>query len=358
MTVFFRKPLPALKKLFVRPARYNKRVLQTEHLPNVLPLAACPQLAGNSRLGFGASTHTLHQGFGFVISSTALGMSAPMYDSRVRSRYTGKERDTESGLDYFGARYYTSTMGRFMSPDWSAKEEPVPYSKLDNPQTLNLYSYTLNNPLSNVDTDGHACSGILGNSSSGFCTRATEYGKIDGNPAVQSQTRFFAAANAVSQSLADVDAPGSSLIGGISGKTASFLEGVGQNLQKLNESEANAIQNGSLSGPNLDQQLVHNEQSAVQGQLDGLQQSNPDAYKTTISEINGALNPGALGTFASTRFSTDKAYAGVLDGVRKDLGRNIDFSKQSDREAIGNALINHIRQTGGCDVNGKKQGGC
>ena len=31
--------------------------------------------------------------------------------------FTGKERDTESGNDYFGARYYASTMGRFMSPD-------------------------------------------------------------------------------------------------------------------------------------------------------------------------------------------------------------------------------------------------
>jgi len=68
---------------------------------------------------------------------------------------TGKERDTESGNDYFGARYYSSSMGRFMSPDWSAQEEPVPYAKLDNPQSLNLYSYTLNNPLILVDTDGH-----------------------------------------------------------------------------------------------------------------------------------------------------------------------------------------------------------
>ena len=48
-----------------------------------------------------------------------------------------------------------STMGRFLSPDWSAKEEPVPYSKLDNPQTLNLYSYVQNNPLSRIDADGH-----------------------------------------------------------------------------------------------------------------------------------------------------------------------------------------------------------
>ena len=68
---------------------------------------------------------------------------------------TGKERDTESGNDYFGARYYASTMGRFMSPDWSAKAEPVPYGKLDNPQSLNLYAYVGNNPLIRVDADGH-----------------------------------------------------------------------------------------------------------------------------------------------------------------------------------------------------------
>jgi RHS repeat-associated protein len=68
---------------------------------------------------------------------------------------TGKERDSETGDDYFGARYYASSMGRFMSPDWSAKEEPVPYAKLDNPQSLNLYAYVGNNPLSRIDADGH-----------------------------------------------------------------------------------------------------------------------------------------------------------------------------------------------------------
>jgi RHS repeat-associated protein len=70
-------------------------------------------------------------------------------------KFTGKERDAESGLDYFEARYYSSTMGRFMSPDWSAKEEPVPYAKLDDPQSLNLYAYAGNNPLARIDPDGH-----------------------------------------------------------------------------------------------------------------------------------------------------------------------------------------------------------
>jgi RHS repeat-associated protein len=69
---------------------------------------------------------------------------------------TGKERDAESGNDYFGARYYASSMGRWMSPDWSAQEEPVPYAQLDDPQSLNLYSYVQNNPLWKPDADGHA----------------------------------------------------------------------------------------------------------------------------------------------------------------------------------------------------------
>jgi RHS repeat-associated protein len=75
------------------------------------------------------------------------------------SRSIGKERDKESGLDYFGARYYGSSMGRFMSPDWAAKATPVPYARLDNPQSLDLYTYALNNPLRNVDRDGH-CDGF------------------------------------------------------------------------------------------------------------------------------------------------------------------------------------------------------
>jgi RHS repeat-associated protein len=76
------------------------------------------------------------------------------------SRYPGKERDTESGNDYFGARYYASSMGRFMSPDWSKTPQGVPYADLTNPQSLNLYQYMRNNPLGGVDKDGH-CPGWL-----------------------------------------------------------------------------------------------------------------------------------------------------------------------------------------------------
>jgi RHS repeat-associated protein len=72
-----------------------------------------------------------------------------LLQSDVGSRYTSKERDSESGLDNFGARYLTSSLGRFMSPDPSRES-----MRLDNPQTWNRYSYVLNNPLELVDPSG------------------------------------------------------------------------------------------------------------------------------------------------------------------------------------------------------------
>jgi RHS repeat-associated protein len=73
-------------------------------------------------------------------------------------KFTGKQRDPETGLDNFGARYYASNLGRFMSPDWDAKPITVPYASFGDPQTLNLYTYVENAPLNKVDADGHVAS--------------------------------------------------------------------------------------------------------------------------------------------------------------------------------------------------------
>ena len=78
----------------------------------------------------------------------------------VPFKFTSKERDSESGLDNFGARYFGSSTGRFMTPDWSAKPQGVPYAVLDDPQSLNLYAYVRNDPLSRTDPSGHyICTG-------------------------------------------------------------------------------------------------------------------------------------------------------------------------------------------------------
>lgn len=56
-----------------------------------------------------------------------------------------------------------------MSPDWADKPEAVPYSSLDDPQSLNLYGYVRNNPLSRTDADGHedCCLDFIGGAAKG-----------------------------------------------------------------------------------------------------------------------------------------------------------------------------------------------
>jgi RHS repeat-associated protein len=65
-------------------------------------------------------------------------------------KFTGKERDTETGLDLMGARYYLNSLGRFVTPDPLVME----LHRLADPQSLNLYHYARNNPLSYADETG------------------------------------------------------------------------------------------------------------------------------------------------------------------------------------------------------------
>jgi RHS repeat-associated protein len=68
----------------------------------------------------------------------------------VRQQYTRKERDWETGLDYFGARYYANVQGRFTSPDPIALDP----KRVFDPQRLNRYGYARQNPLMFLDPDG------------------------------------------------------------------------------------------------------------------------------------------------------------------------------------------------------------
>ena len=72
---------------------------------------------------------------------------APQPTTKEKKLFTGHERDAETGLDYFGARYYRPQVGRFTTID------PVG-GRLADPQTLNRYAYARNNPLRYVDPTG------------------------------------------------------------------------------------------------------------------------------------------------------------------------------------------------------------
>ena len=77
------------------------------------------------------------------------GGSYPTTPDVLSEKFTGKERDAESGLDYFGARYLSSASGRFTSPD-----EPLYDQQASDPQSWNLYNYVRNNPLRFTDAFG------------------------------------------------------------------------------------------------------------------------------------------------------------------------------------------------------------
>ena len=70
-------------------------------------------------------------------------------------KFEGKERDSETGNDDFGARYYSNRFGRWLSADWSNVPVAVPYANLTNPQTLNLYAMVSDDPETFADLDGH-----------------------------------------------------------------------------------------------------------------------------------------------------------------------------------------------------------
>jgi RHS repeat-associated protein len=86
--------------------------------------------------------------FGDALTCTPTALSTA--DDATEHHFTSKEYDAESGNDYFLARYYGSSMGRFLSPDPSG----LYYADQGNPQSFNLYAYVLNNPLKFIDPTG------------------------------------------------------------------------------------------------------------------------------------------------------------------------------------------------------------
>ena len=65
---------------------------------------------------------------------------------------TGKERDAETGLDYFGFRYFSSAQGR-----WTSLDSPFADQQPVDPQSWNMYAYVRNNPLKNTAPNGRDC---------------------------------------------------------------------------------------------------------------------------------------------------------------------------------------------------------
>jgi RHS repeat-associated protein len=114
---------------------------------------------GSTRMMTGPQSTAYHDylPFGEEIPSGAGGRGILYGETDdPRQKFTGKERDAETGLDWFGTRYLSSAQGRFTSPD-----KPFADQHPEDPQSWNLYGYVRNNPLRMVDDDGEGAKEVL-----------------------------------------------------------------------------------------------------------------------------------------------------------------------------------------------------
>ncbi|MDE1156352.1 MAG: hypothetical protein PW735_11580 [Acidobacteriaceae bacterium] len=246
--------------------------------------------------------------------------------------FTGKERDAESGLDYFGARYYGSSMGRFMSPDWSKTPEGVPYADLSNPQSLNLYGYVLNNPLSKTDADGHwpdcsVCQTVINWLSSSHSSSASANGSLGQGSASNGSLSASARAATGSASASASYGANTSVGAKVSGSVASATVNEGtHSTTQMDGLTANAGANvGASVGGGKGVQVG----AGASANADVLSASQTEKITIGPVTITGSAT-GAVGVGANASASVGtngvSASAGVTPGVGGSLSLSVTWN--------------------------------
>jgi len=131
------------------PSQTGTHWLHTDHLGStrLVTKANAEVVSRHDFLPFGEEINA-----GVGGRTTALFYAAnPYANINPTQRFTSKERDEETGLDYFGARYFSGVQGRFTSADAPFADQQIP-----DPQSWNLYGYARNNPHKYVDPSGNA----------------------------------------------------------------------------------------------------------------------------------------------------------------------------------------------------------
>jgi len=168
-------------------------------------------------------------------------------------KFEGKERDAETGNDDFGARYYTSRFGRWLSADWSSTPVPVPYANLTNPQTLNLYAMVSDDPESFADLDGHIQQGSAGLSAESGGIDASTGELHDALAAAAGLTQNQQQAQAAQKQSQDIATAALDIA---NHHTSDYLEskskdGYPAGKDKCNELAADAVQKAGLPRPQV-----------------------------------------------------------------------------------------------------------
>lgn len=253
-------------------------------------------------------------------------------------KFTGKERDSETGLDYFGARYYENGLGRWMTPDWAAKPEAVPYSDLYDPQSLNLYSYVRNIPSSNADADGHCPT----------CDELEEVvvEEVVSHPKVaQAVVETAEKVGEVAEKVGEVAEEGGSKILGFLGSAVGVVAGVLLNPLPLNESEQEGL----------------NQRNARQQQSQSQEQQTAPEPQVSTSGAGATKGGGTIYRVPGSGTKSSKPYIGRHNKpnpaqTRKSKdGRDRTQAEVVDRYNASDTQEGRIKEQQQIDQNGGVQ---
>ncbi|MGC2891326.1 MAG: RHS repeat-associated core domain-containing protein, partial [Candidatus Acidiferrum sp.] len=237
-----------------------------------------------------------------------------------------KERDTETGNDDFGARYYTSRFGRWLSADWSSTPVAVPYANLTNPQTLNLYAMVSDDPESFADLDGHCCWDWIPT----IVNMVTSYqaAKADFNSAYATDENFRSQAN---QAIQNAVTLGATLGGSIAVELAS-------------------VPGGEEGGtPRQSVPEIETPEISPQGS-GGARGSLPDDANVVRG---GSANPGGANSPEGIAAGTDTHPSGVKGfSAESAPGKSVEqLAKESPTtsryEQVGCCTVGQVRKAGG-----------
>jgi len=261
-----------------------------------------------------------------------------------RSHFTGKERDAESGNDYFEARYFGSSMGRFLSPD------PLGGS-LANPQSLNRYAYALNNPLVNTDPTGmYVCSDDPKDGSS-HCASAQDQAlektlaseRNSSNADVARAAGAYGAvntANGVTVGFADLSK---------SGEDGTTHSTIGTDASGNLQAQSNITINSGATGAAFDAAVGHEGSHAADAQA-----------------VVGSISVDSKGNFTVgqdiTRYQSEQRAYGVSNYILNSEGAKADISCGVNPCVLGRGVMQGqvpgvVNQILGYGPNGYSSGG-
>ncbi|MFH0971271.1 MAG: toxin TcdB middle/N-terminal domain-containing protein [Candidatus Micrarchaeota archaeon] len=285
----------------------------------------------------GSTTLVTNETAGIAEETNYEPYGLPLYDANSRFLYTGKELDSESGLYYYGARYYDPEIARFIQSDTLL---PDPY----NPQMLNRYSYVVNNPYKYKDDSGHfitlpaavvgaVAGGIIGGGLSLGAQLISNGGNI--NQVSWSDVGKSAAVGAVAGGVAGLTA-GASLLatvgsGVVSGRAAQVADNAlsGQSLDK------NVLDPGAIGFDALTAGVAHGAGkylSSTSKEISplksggNLQKIDPMTAKVTE---NNAASFWYQGSFTDSKKSLDYHFSKYGTGMTKAQYTQQGFTKLS-----------------------------